>query len=195
MTIVGRSRGTFPKFDHGEPIRKLDTMPLLIASILLAIMMLLNTRVQQHVLIIDFAFPLAPGDAVLGFPTDLLVIGDDGALYWNSEPVSDGELVRILEERPLDATPRGLKFLPDPRASYDRTLKVLPLVKSLGHADAGFCFAGLACHRRFGKEDTARPTAGGPPDLVCEPQMDGRLYPRLSNMPAIVSPPAIPPPA
>ena len=195
MTIVMRSRGTFPKFDHGEPIRKLDTMPLLIVSILLAIVLLLNARVQQHVLIIDFPFPLAHGDGELGFPTDVLVIGEDGALYWNSEPVSDGELIRILEDRTLDGTPRGLNFLPDPRASYDRSLKVLSLVQSLGHADAGFCFAGLARHRRFGKEDTARPTAGGPPDLVCEPQMDGRLYPPVSNMPAIVSPPAIPPPA
>lgn len=195
MKQVKKGRRPFPKFDHGEPIRKLDTMPVLIVSILLAIMMLLNTRVPQHALMIDFAFPVVPSGGELGFPTDLLAIAADGQLYWNSRPVSDRELVQILTERRSDARPRGLKFLPDPHASYERSLRILSVVKSLGHAGAGFCFAELARHRRFGKGGSETPSTGGPPDFICDPQMDGRLYPQVSNMPALVSPPAIPPPA
>ena len=195
MRLVKKGRGPSASFDHGEPIRKLDTMPLLIVSILLALVMLLNTRVPQHALIIDFAFPKSQSGGELGFPTDLLTIAADGQVYWNSQPVSDSELVQILSGRHSEGRPRGLKFLPDPHASYDRSLQILSVVKSFGHAEAGFCFAELARHRRFGKEYGERPGASGPPDFICDPQTDSRFYPIPSNMPAIVSPPAIPPPA
>lgn len=180
-----------PVFDHGSPIYKPQIAP--IAGVWLAIAALLASlyATPQHVVAIDLPYPSQqPYDTRLGLPIDLLRVDGNGGLSWNSQPIDMAELARILEARRQRPERVGLRFAPDPDASYKAALYALAVVKATGNAGAGFCFSNISAHRNFGKPGQASPQTAEP-EIPCDPWLDGRMDAPLPPMPVIVeSPPA-----
>lgn len=139
-------------YDHGEPIRAIDTRPALVFFSLLAILMLLPaSAMRTHALIIDLA-PLDPDDhAFFSLPTDRVSVTSDDRIRWNSNFISAGTLATELKRSRFDEDPHRLIFEADGEASYDRVAKVLLIIKKSDRLDDRFCISGLAKHRDFGK--------------------------------------------
>ena len=155
-------------YDHGQPIRAIDTQPIAILVTLLAILILLAASgTKTHALVFDLPNPTPAHTAGLSIPTDRLTVTETDQVFWNAQPVSMSELANILQERRYFEGPRGLVFTPDGRASYDYSLKVLALVEKSGNARTDFCFGGIEQHRAFGKAGRPVPVDQRLPLLPC----------------------------
>ncbi|MEM8726989.1 MAG: biopolymer transporter ExbD, partial [Pseudomonadota bacterium] len=78
------------------------------------------------------------------------VVAIDGSdqLYWNGARVSADDLrLQVAAASAMDTQPR-LRFAPEALASYDRSARVIALIREEGAQ--GFSFSGLAAHRDFG---------------------------------------------
>ena len=149
--------------------------------LVLSILAMTAHRTPTHAVVIDLPFPASEPDTRLGLAVDLLRIDENGAVFWNSQAVSTGDLQRILTARQSDPNVYGLRFSPDADARYDTVLRVLAEVKATGNAEGGFCFDGHQQHRYF--------RAGSDGDMPnhprnvwpCDPRNDGRSLPPVST--------------
>lgn len=143
-----RTRRLRTAFDHGEPIHRINTLPLLLFCTLVAMLALLwASRTPTHALLIDLPIPpeISPGTVHVVGTTAL------------GRPTLDGmELTREQLRDRLQAiasapAPAGIVFEPADNARYEDALRTLALVKETGLADARFCFGGTDRNRRFAK--------------------------------------------
>lgn len=137
----------------------------------------------SHAVLIDLPRPSVDGEGkTIALAVDVLAIDAIGTLVWNGR-LTDGEgLQAHLERKRRQLGPSGLRFAPDRDAPYEAVLHALAMVKATGNAEAGFCFEGIAAHRRFGKAASPeRPT--GEPEPPCDPRTDGRFDAPLPYMP------------
>ena len=151
-----RTRRLRNAFDHGEPIHRINTLPLLLFCTLVAMLALLwASRTPTHALLIDLpiSIPIPPEIS----PGTVHVVGTTAL----GRPTLDGmELTReqlrdrlqAIASAPAPApAPAGIVFEPADNARYEDALRTLALVKETGLADARFCFGGTDRNRRFAK--------------------------------------------
>lgn len=149
-----RTRRLRTAFDHGEPIHRINTLPLLFFCTLVAMLALLwASRTPTHALLIDLPIPIPPEIS----PGTVHVVGTTAL----GRPTLDGmELTREQLRDRLQAiasapapAPAGIVFEPADNALYEDALRTLALVKQTGLADARFCFGGTDRNRRFAKSN------------------------------------------
>ena len=134
----------------GEPMLDMNMTPLIDVLLVLLIMFIITIPIATHSVDIDL-----PADSVDTPPPPIdpiknkLVITAEDQLLWNAEPISPGQLVSNLQESTLMAVEPELQFEPDQLASYDRSAKVLQIIKQSGVTKFGF--VGNEKYRIFGK--------------------------------------------
>ena len=144
----------------GEPMIDMNMTPLIDVLLVLLIMFIITIPVATHSVDID----LPQGDPP---PTDIdidpvknkLVLSQDGLILWNGDPISQGQLVTLLQETTLMNPEPELQFEPEALASYDLTAKVLQVIKSTGVTKFGF--VGNEQYRSFGSGGPGVGTIGG----------------------------------
>ena len=202
MTIVGRSRGTFPRFDHGEPIRRPDSVVLLLFLCAIALVFIHFAQAPTHALIIDLPWVTAHNER----PSDDVEVTEiglnaEGQITLNDMAISKGDLIQALHFGLVRIPEPYVVFTPAPDASYKDALRVLAIIKGSGQTK--FCFGGLEKHRTFEKgwrQTPMRLTLLSPPpaeelyDIWPAKELD--CGPTVATNP-VGSPiiPAIPPPA
>ena len=138
-----RTRRLRNAFDHGEPIHRINTLPLLLFCTLVAMLALLwASRTPTHALLIDLPIPIPIPPEIS--PGTVHVVGTTAL----GRPTLDGmELTREQLRDRLQAiasapapAPAGIVFEPADNARYEDALRTLALVKETGLADARFCF-------------------------------------------------------
>ena len=136
--------------DDGSPMMEMNTTPLIDVMLVLLIMFIITIPVATHAVNIDLP---APVDNPTNPPVDpvknKVVLTTDNQILWNGNPISNGQLVSLLQEGLKMPVEPELQFEPDANASYDLSSRVLNIIKGSGITKFGF--VGNERFRTFGK--------------------------------------------
>ena len=143
-------RPPHPRFDHGQPIHRPQTLPILFFLVALTGGLAAFNARSIHALYVDLPLPHPSGHiGALSPQNNLLAIDAKGGLRWNAQPVSRSDLRIILDHvKTLDPQP-PLQFAPDADASFADALAVMEVVHEAGLIDSCFRFAGITRYRRY----------------------------------------------
>ncbi len=136
--------------DDGSPMMDMNTTPLIDVMLVLLIMFIITIPVATHSVDIDLPQP-NPNPPPVDVEPDKnkLVITQTDELLWNGETIQDGDLVNLLlQSRKIDPEPE-LQFEPDALSSYERSARVLEIIKASGVTKFGF--VGNERYRTFGR--------------------------------------------
>ena len=141
--------------DDGSPMMEMNTTPLIDVMLVLLIMFIITIPVATHSVDIDLPVPSENPPPVIVDPIkNKIVVTPQDELLWNGEPITDGELLTILQGTVGPNEPE-LQYEPDALASYDRSLRVLDIIKGSGVTKFGF--VGNEQFRTFGTGGPANP--------------------------------------
>ena len=136
--------------DDGAPMMEMNMTPLIDVLLVLLIMFIITIPVATHSVDIDLPTPPdTPPDVIVEPIKNKLMITQDDQLLWNGNPISDGELVQLLQESTRMNPEPELQFEPEQLASYERSVNVLEIIKASGVTKFGF--VGNERYRSFGK--------------------------------------------
>jgi biopolymer transport protein ExbD len=134
----------------GEPMMDMNMTPLIDVLLVLLIMFIITIPVATHSVDIDLPQPQPITDPPPIDPIkNKLVLTGAEQVLWNGNPISEGELVTILQQTTTMAVEPELQFEPEALASYNQSARVLQIIKSSGVTKFGF--VGNDKYREFGK--------------------------------------------
>ncbi|TRD11478.1 biopolymer transporter ExbD [Erythrobacter insulae] len=134
----------------GEPMLDMNMTPLIDVLLVLLIMFIITIPVATHSVDIDLPQGNPPPQDVQVDPIkNKLVLTPTDQILWNGNPISQGQLVTLLQESLAFATEPELQFEPEGQASYELSARVLQIIKVSGVTKFGF--VGNEKYRVFGK--------------------------------------------
>ena len=123
-----------------EPLSEMNTTPLIDVLLVLLIVFVMSIPMASHSL--DLPLPTeAPPPPPLDEPDPVrnkVVLTVDGAILWNGDAVSQGQLLVLLRKTAGYAVEPELQFEPEANASYELSAEVLNLIKASGVTRFGF---------------------------------------------------------
>ena len=132
-----------------RPMSEINTTPLIDVMLVLLIMIIMTIPVSTHSLDYDLPRPDRDTNAPLDRLKNRLVLTASGGLEWNGASVSEEQLVALLlNVRATDPEPE-VQFEPEANVSYERSAKVLQIVKA--SRVTRFGFVGNEKYRVFGR--------------------------------------------
>ena len=134
----------------GQPMLDMNMTPLIDVLLVLLIMFIITIPVATHS--VDIDLPQGnppPQDIVIDPVKNKLILTAQDQILWNGTPVTEGQLVTLLNETIQMANEPELQFEPEALASYDISAKVLQDIKVSGVTKFGF--VGNEKYRQFGK--------------------------------------------
>lgn len=136
--------------DDGSPMMEMNMTPLIDVLLVLLIMFIITIPVATHSVDIDLPQPAPPNNAVVIEPDkNKLILTQQDVILWNGEPITEGQLVTLLQESMQINPEPELQFEPEALASYEISVNVLNIIKSSGVTKFGF--VGNERYRVFGK--------------------------------------------
>jgi biopolymer transport protein ExbD len=136
MQIHRRRRQMYKDAFQVQPMREINTTPLIDVMLVLLIMIMITLPISTHSIPIDLP---APGVATGEEPrVDRLDIARNGALRWNGLPVSMADARARLDAHVADPGNPVLHMKADELTSYDVFDRTLALVKTAGVTRLGF---------------------------------------------------------
>lgn len=134
----------------GEPMLDMNMTPLIDVLLVLLIMFIITIPVATHSVDIDLPQGNPPPQDIVVDPVkNKLILTAADQILWNGTPVTEGQLVTLLNDTVGMNPEPELQFEPEPLASYDITAKVLQDIKVSGVTKFGF--VGNEKYRQFGK--------------------------------------------
>jgi biopolymer transport protein ExbD len=121
-----------------EPMSELNTTPLIDIMLVLLVMLIFTLPPLTNSL--DWPLP-SPTPTTTRRPDpvrNVVAVTADDTILWNGEPVSEPELEALLRLTVALKPEPELELVPDGRASYDESARVLRLVKFSGASRVGF---------------------------------------------------------
>ncbi len=133
----------------GEPMLDMNMTPLIDVLLVLLIMFIITIPVATHSVDIDLPQGNPPPQDIIIEPIkNKLVLTQDNQILWNAEPISQSQLVTLLQETTTMTPEPELQFEPEAQASYELSAKVLQIIKGSGVTKFGF--VGNEKYRQFG---------------------------------------------
>ena len=119
--------------DDGSPMMEMNTTPLIDVMLVLLIMFIITIPVATHSVNIDLpsAQPTPP-DVVVEHVKNKLVLTTQNVILWNGSPITEGNLVTLLQATKAMNPEPELQFQPEEYASYEianRLLKIITVSK------------------------------------------------------------------
>ncbi len=141
------------RFDHGEPIRTIDTRPMVFVALFVAILFLIPaSQTRTHALLVDLPYHVGQPtpDGPAGVVHRIRVTETDGLMF-DGELVTKAELMDRLQATVREPQEPRIAFEPDANASYNLAAHTLALIQRTGFINSLFCLDGLEKHRDFGR--------------------------------------------
>ena len=152
MSPARHRRSRYSRFDLGEPIRKIDHVPILLFCSLMACVFLFPAaQAPNHALMIDLnGFDFGHEQDESSVPTNEVRLTADERVLFNRIEVTQAELGILLADGiALNPEPE-IVFAADPDADYVLVLHVLSIIKQSGVTE--FCFGDLQRHAAIHKD-------------------------------------------
>jgi biopolymer transport protein ExbD len=134
---------SFPR----EPLGEINTTPLIDVLLVLLIVFVMSIPMATNSLEVEL-----PTTIVEHRPDpvrNLLTVEADGDLFWNGRAIDEPELAgQLAQIRAMTPEPE-VQFRPEANASYERSARVLLIVKQSRISNFGFL--GNEQYRNFGK--------------------------------------------
>jgi biopolymer transport protein ExbD len=129
-----------------KPMSEINTTPLIDVMLVLLIMIIMTIPISTNSL--EYDLPHG-GDVHFDGVKNSLVVTTGGRVLWNGQGVTDAELAgALVRVRAMRPEPE-VQFQPQANAGYDRTAKVLQIVKA--SRVTRFGFVGNEKYREFGR--------------------------------------------
>ena len=130
-----------------EPLSEINTTPLIDVLLVLLIVFVMSIPMATHSLDVPLPreMPLPIPDPV----RNKVVLTAEGAILWNDDAVSPGQLIAVLRQTTRLRVEPELQFEPEASASYDLSARVLNIIRGSGVSKFGF--VGNEQYRTFGK--------------------------------------------
>jgi biopolymer transport protein ExbD len=140
------------RFDHGEPIRAIDTRPMVFVTLFIAVVFLLAaSQTRTHALLVDLPQPEAGLHRTGHQPfVHRVELTASGQLRFDGEDVNAQQLESLLLQGSTLEPRAVLAFEPDGAASYDLAAQTLAIIHRAGVNDDWFCIDGMEKHGKFG---------------------------------------------
>ena len=136
--------------DDGAPMMEMNTTPLIDVMLVLLIMFIITIPVATHSVDIDLPIPSEnPPNEPIDPIKNKVVLSPEDNILWNGNTITEGELLRNLQLTMNIQPEPELQFEPEARASYDKSIRVLNIIKGSGVTKFGF--VGNEKYRAFGK--------------------------------------------
>lgn len=137
--------------DDGAPMMEMNTTPLIDVMLVLLIMFIITIPVATHSVNIDLPQASNPPPNVVVQPIkNKLVLTTQNIILWNGSPITEGNLVSLLQATKTMNPEPELQFQPEEYASYliaNRMLKIITNSKV-----SKFGFVGNENFATFGKQ-------------------------------------------
>ncbi len=134
-----------------QPLSEINTTPLIDVLLVLLIMIIMSIPMKPHSL--DVPLPQKGPQTPLPSEPDpvrnKIVLTADGAILWNGDAVTRGELSALLQRTTEYAVTPELQFEPDANAAYDVAAKVIDTIVDSGVTKFGF--VGNERYREFSR--------------------------------------------
>lgn len=138
------------RFDHGEPIRTIDTRPMVFVALFVAILFLIPaSEMRTHALLVDLPYGFELPDYA---PAYMVVnVREDGVIFLDDTPVLLDDLTQAIIAK-QGSWPIVL-LRADADTAYETVALALSKISNAGVAPADICFdpRQLGAHRRFEK--------------------------------------------
>ncbi|OYX62996.1 MAG: biopolymer transporter ExbD [Novosphingobium sp. 32-60-15] len=132
---MGMSAGA----DDGQPMMDMNTTPLIDVMLVLLIMFIITIPVATHAVNIDLPQPSPPTNDVQIDPIkNKLVLSATNTILWNGAPISEGQLVSILQSTKAINPEPELQFQPEEYASYEIANRVMKIITDSKVTKFGF---------------------------------------------------------
>jgi biopolymer transport protein ExbD len=119
------------------PISDINTTPLIDVLLVLLIMIILAIPMKPNLLEVPLPGPPPPGTHT-NADRNKIVVTTAGAILWNGDAVSQGELSTLLARTTLQRREPELLLEPEADASYDKSVKVINTITDAGVTKFGF---------------------------------------------------------
>src|SRR5688572_17795019 len=139
----------FASVSARRPLSEINTTPLIDVMLVLLVMIIFTIPMATH----SLELPL-PQDGRVTAPDPVknkVVLTSDGAVLWNGDAVTQGELATLLHQTLQFPTEPELQFEPEATASYDQAARVLNVIEASGVSRFGF--VGNERYRVFSRAD------------------------------------------
>ena len=129
--------GGFDQQGSQAPMSEINTTPLVDVMLVLLIIFMITAPLLTHAVKIDL--PLATSQPTDEKPqTVSLAIRGDGQLFWNDQPLADGDLVGRLQDAALRQPQPELHLRADRETRYQRIAEVMVAARNAGLQKLGF---------------------------------------------------------
>ena len=112
-----------------SPMMEINTTPLIDVMLVLLIMFIITIPVATNA--INFDLPQrggTPPPVPMNAVKNKLVLTTQNTILWNGTPISEGDLVTLLEATKAFKEPPELQFQPDELASYDTANRLMRII-------------------------------------------------------------------
>jgi len=132
-----RRRPALRRFDHGEPIRAIDTRPMLFVALFIAVVFLLAaSQTRTHALLVELPQGSAPPD--FAPPYMVVTLAEGGKVALDGAPVPLADLSAAIRAKAFKLPIVLLRA--EPETAYDLVAHVLDQISEAGVAAEDICF-------------------------------------------------------
>ncbi|HTZ00369.1 MAG TPA: biopolymer transporter ExbD [Rhodocyclaceae bacterium] len=119
--------------DADPPLAEINMVPMIDVMLVLLVIFMVTVPLLTHSVEVDL--PRATASASQPPEHMDLVVREDGALFWNNEPVTADRLAGLMADAGRQAPPPELRILADRRTAYEHLAKAMALASrsGLGH--------------------------------------------------------------
>lgn len=139
------------RFDHGAPIAKIDTRPMVFVVMFVALVhLVLASQTRPHSILLDLYSSGQPyyldehGD-----DGQILSIAANGQLYWDDQAVSRNQLTSALEHWGAQKSRREIWLHPNPQAPYGDVAEVIRRLWLNRRRASFLCLSHIEPQRKF----------------------------------------------
>jgi len=129
--------GGFTQDGRQAPMNEINMVPLIDVMLVLLIVFMITAPLLTHSIKIEL--PVAASETTDEAPdTVTLAMDGEGGLFWNNEPIDDGELLRRLAVAAAAPVQPELHLRADRETRYQKLAEVMSAARSAGIRRMGF---------------------------------------------------------
>lgn len=124
--------------DDGTPMMEMNTTPLIDVMLVLLIMFIITIPVATHSVNVNLPVAAPPTNVVVKVDKNKLVLTAANQILWNGSPITQGNLLSLLQATKALPVEPELQFQPEAYANYELANELLKIITESKVTKFGF---------------------------------------------------------